>query len=81
MANKRRTKYVANTSEPEWQQSVTYQLPAGGLAGKFLEFTVWDYDKYNDNNCLGQVVLPLSGECFKPVFGRYRLDRARSSGF
>lgn len=62
--NKRRTKYVSNTANPEWHQTVDYLVDYAHLQSQFLEFTVWDYDKYNDNICLGQLILSLSSEFF-----------------
>ncbi len=60
--NKRRTKYIGNTSNPEWNQTVVYkELNVVDLSYYFLEFTVWDYDKFKENNFLGQVVLSLGG--------------------
>uniref|UniRef100_A0A0M3KC45 Protein piccolo (inferred by orthology to a human protein) n=1 Tax=Anisakis simplex TaxID=6269 RepID=A0A0M3KC45_ANISI len=60
VSNKRRTKFVPNTCDPVWNQTVEYMIPMQELYGHYLEFTVWDYDKINDNNSLGQVVISLS---------------------
>lgn len=61
--NKRRTKYIVETVDPDWQQTVVYKdIWPEQLAHYHLEFTVWDYDKFGQNLFLGQVVLPLAGE-------------------
>uniref|UniRef100_A0AC34PZ65 Uncharacterized protein n=1 Tax=Panagrolaimus sp. JU765 TaxID=591449 RepID=A0AC34PZ65_9BILA len=60
--NKRRTKYICNTTDPDWQQTVEYYLNYNELPNYYLEFTVWDYGKQQDkdNICLGQVFVSLS---------------------
>jgi Ca2+-dependent lipid-binding protein len=76
--NKRRTKYISNTSNPEWHQTVDYLVDYNQLQSHFLEFTVWDYDKYNDNICLGQLILSLSGKILEYHTYKYSF---RSSTF
>ena len=61
VSNKRRTKYIANTANPDWHQTVEYYLNYHDIPAYYLELTVWNYDKYNDNICLGQVNISLSG--------------------
>ncbi|VDM96010.1 unnamed protein product [Thelazia callipaeda] len=60
VANKRRTKFVPNTSNPVWDQTLEYSLQFDELFNHYLEFTVWDYHKFNDNNSLGQLIISLS---------------------
>uniref|UniRef100_A0A0N5AA04 C2 domain-containing protein n=1 Tax=Syphacia muris TaxID=451379 RepID=A0A0N5AA04_9BILA len=60
VCNKRRTKFVSNTADPVWNQIVEYNIPLRDLRSHYLEFTVWDYDRLNDNNSLGQVIISLS---------------------
>jgi Ca2+-dependent lipid-binding protein len=60
VSNKRRTKYISNTANPEWHQTVEYLVNFHDIPSYYLELTVWNYDKYNDNICLGQVNLSLS---------------------
>ncbi|VDP12280.1 unnamed protein product [Onchocerca flexuosa] len=60
VSSKRRTKFVPNTSDPVWDQTLEYTVPFHELYSHYLEFTVWDYDKLNDNNALGKVVISLS---------------------
>lgn len=60
--NKRRTKFIQSTCNPEWNQTVVYKdLNRSHLFSSYLEFTVWDYDRFESNEFLGQVVLSLSG--------------------
>ncbi|KAI6220813.1 hypothetical protein M3Y99_01590700 [Aphelenchoides fujianensis] len=59
VVNKRRTKYVSNRADPAWHETVNYLVSYEELPSHYLEFTVWDYDKYNDNICLGQLTLYL----------------------
>uniref|UniRef100_A0A915PES4 C2 domain-containing protein n=1 Tax=Setaria digitata TaxID=48799 RepID=A0A915PES4_9BILA len=60
VSSKRRTKFVPNTSDPVWDQTLEYTIPFRELYSHYLEFTVWDYDKFNDNNALGQLLINLS---------------------
>ncbi|KAL3981807.1 C2 domain family protein [Acanthocheilonema viteae] len=60
VSSKRRTKFVPNTSDPVWDQTLEYTVPFHELYSHYLEFTVWDYDKLNDNNALGKLVISLS---------------------
>ncbi|XP_035380869.1 protein piccolo isoform X2 [Electrophorus electricus] len=59
--NKRRTKYVQKTQNPEWNQTVIYKnIHLEQLKRKTLEVTVWDYDRYSSNDFLGEVLIDLS---------------------
>ncbi|KAE9548147.1 hypothetical protein FO519_008641, partial [Halicephalobus sp. NKZ332] len=60
--NKRRTKYICNTTDPQWHQTVEYYLSHHELQNYYLEFTVWDYGKEKEkgNVCLGQILVSLS---------------------
>ena len=61
--NKRRTKHIARTLNPEWHQTLVFQdVARGELQNKVLELTVWDYDRFKTNDFLGELVLELSGE-------------------
>ncbi|CAG9537370.1 unnamed protein product [Cercopithifilaria johnstoni] len=60
VSSKRRTKFVPNTSDPVWDQTLEYTIPFHELYSHYLEFTVWDYDRFNDNNALGKLVISLS---------------------
>ncbi|EFO23446.2 hypothetical protein LOAG_05037 [Loa loa] len=60
VSSKRRTKFVPNTSDPVWDQTLEYSVPFHDLYSHYLEFTVWDYDRLNDNNALGKLVISLS---------------------
>ena len=61
--NKRRTKHIARTLNPEWHQTLVFQdVARGELQNKVLELTVWDYDRFKANDFLGELILELSGE-------------------
>ena len=60
--NKRRTRYVQSTSEPEWHQTLVFMnLTRQQLASQTLELTVWDYDRFKTHDFLGELSLNMSG--------------------
>ncbi|VDO10639.1 unnamed protein product [Haemonchus placei] len=61
VSNKRRTRFVPCSTNPEWNQIVEWQVSPLALASLFLEFSVWDYDRLSENNALGQVIVSLAG--------------------
>ncbi|VDM61439.1 unnamed protein product [Angiostrongylus costaricensis] len=65
VSNKRRTRFVPCSTNPEWNQIVEWQVLPMALSSVFLEFSVWDYDRVTENNALGQVTISLAGECCK----------------
>ncbi|KRX99041.1 Uncharacterized protein T4E_11158 [Trichinella pseudospiralis] len=59
--NKRRTKFIARSNNPVWNQTVVYKdLNLEQALGKMLEFTVWSYDRFKQNTFLGKVIINLS---------------------
>uniref|UniRef100_A0A0K0DC62 PDZ domain-containing protein n=1 Tax=Angiostrongylus cantonensis TaxID=6313 RepID=A0A0K0DC62_ANGCA len=60
VSNKRRTRFVPCSTNPEWNQIVEWQVSPIALSSLFLEFSVWDYDRVTENNALGQVTISLS---------------------
>ncbi|XP_072922578.1 protein piccolo isoform X2 [Hemitrygon akajei] len=59
--NKRRTKHVQKSLNPEWNQTVIYKnISMEQLKKKTLEVTVWDYDRISSNDFLGEVLIDLS---------------------
>ncbi|XP_053108815.1 protein piccolo isoform X2 [Hemicordylus capensis] len=59
--NKRRTKYMQKSLNPEWNQTVIYKnISMEQLKKKTLEVTVWDYDRFSSNDFLGEVLIELS---------------------
>ncbi|XP_038667918.1 protein piccolo isoform X4 [Scyliorhinus canicula] len=59
--NKRRTKHVQKSINPEWNQTVIYKsISMEQLKKKTLEVTVWDYDRFSSNDFLGEVLIDLS---------------------
>jgi len=64
--NKRRTKHIARTLNPEWNETVTFpNVHYEELRNKTLEVTVWDYDRFKANDFLGEVVIDFSGKCLR----------------
>ncbi|WAR25534.1 PCLO-like protein, partial [Mya arenaria] len=63
--NKRRTKHIARTLNPEWHETSTFpNVHREELRNKTLEVTVWDYDRFKANDFLGEVVIDFSEEAF-----------------
>ncbi|XP_053377272.1 uncharacterized protein LOC123529489 [Mercenaria mercenaria] len=63
--NKRRTKHIARTLNPEWNETVVFpDVHIEELRNKTLEVTVWDYDRFKANDFLGEVVIDFSEESF-----------------
>lgn len=63
--NKRRTKHVLKSLNPEWNCTVVYpNVHQEELKYKTLEFTVWDWDRFKSNDFLGMVKVELKdGAC------------------
>jgi hypothetical protein len=61
--NKRRTKHVLKTLNPEWNCTVVYpNVHKEELQYKTLEFTLWDWDRFKSNDFLGMVKVELRGK-------------------
>jgi len=61
--NKRRTRYVQGSCEPEWHQTLVFMnLTRKQLVSQTLELTVWDYDRFKTHDFLGEVSLNMSGK-------------------
>jgi len=61
--NKRRTRYVQSSCEPEWHQTLVFMnLTRQQLTSQTLELTVWDYDRFKTHDFLGEVSLNMSGK-------------------
>ncbi|XP_018353863.1 PREDICTED: regulating synaptic membrane exocytosis protein 2 isoform X8 [Trachymyrmex septentrionalis] len=59
--SKKRTKTVANTNDPRWNETFVYKgVRRSELRKRALEITVWDYAKYEANDFLGEAVLELA---------------------
>ncbi|XP_049698580.1 regulating synaptic membrane exocytosis protein 2 isoform X1 [Helicoverpa armigera] len=89
--SKRRTKTLANTLEPRWNQNFIYcGIRITDIKRRTLEVTVWDLNRYGPNDFLGEVLLDLdtivmnhepTWYTLKPheemgSFSRYREDEA-----
>ncbi|XP_039275187.1 regulating synaptic membrane exocytosis protein 2-like, partial [Nilaparvata lugens] len=59
--SKRRTKTLANTNDPKWNQSFIYtSVRRADLKLRIVEVTVWDYVRFGANDFLGEVLVELS---------------------
>ncbi|XP_043284351.1 uncharacterized protein Rim isoform X2 [Venturia canescens] len=58
--SKRRTKTLANTNDPKWNQSFIYNMRRSELRHRSVEITVWDLVKYGANDFLGEVIIDLA---------------------
>ncbi|XP_028968734.1 regulating synaptic membrane exocytosis protein 1 [Galendromus occidentalis] len=59
--SKRRTKTIAASDEPYWNQTFIYSpLRRSDLMQRALEVTVWDYDRYGANDFLGETIVDLA---------------------
>lgn len=71
LENKRRSKHISRTLNPQWHQTVMFQnLHREELKNKMLEITVWDYDRFKTNDFLGEVIIDLSGSYYVKYRGR-----------
>ncbi|VDM03502.1 unnamed protein product [Schistocephalus solidus] len=58
----RQVKYIPNTLEPEWQQTVVFMnCLKRTLKKRVLEVTMWDFDRLKMNDFMGQAIIHLSG--------------------
>ncbi|CAH2989998.1 unnamed protein product [Chilo suppressalis] len=58
--SKRRTKTLANTLEPRWNQTFVYcGIRITDIKKRTLEVTVWDLNRLGPNDFLGEVLLDL----------------------
>ncbi|XP_041361301.1 regulating synaptic membrane exocytosis protein 2-like isoform X3 [Gigantopelta aegis] len=59
--SKRRTKTIANTIEPTWNQTfIYYAVKESDMRDRLLEITVWDYDRIGASDFLGEVLIDLT---------------------
>ncbi|XP_075236825.1 rab3 interacting molecule isoform X2 [Lycorma delicatula] len=59
--SKRRTKTLASTNDPKWNQNFIYtSIRRADLKLRIVEITVWDYVRYGANDFLGEVLVELS---------------------
>ena len=62
-----------NSCQPQWNQSFIYSgIRPPELRSRFLEVTVWDYDRFGSNEFLGEINLDLgataSGNNDEPIW-------------
>ncbi|KAH9498275.1 Regulating synaptic membrane exocytosis protein 2 [Bulinus truncatus] len=59
--SKRRTKTVASTIDPTWNQTFIYcPVKESDMHERLLEITVWDYDRVGASEFLGEVLIDLT---------------------
>lgn len=59
--SKKRTKPLANTNDPRWDQTFVYNgIRWSELRQRALEITVWDYGRYGANDFIGESVIALA---------------------
>jgi Ca2+-dependent lipid-binding protein len=59
--SKRRTKTVAGTLEPKWNQTFIYSpMKRSDLENSSLEITVYDYDRIGSGEYVGEVRIQIS---------------------
>lgn len=76
--NKRRTKYIPRTLDPQWHQTLVFMgIPRDELRNRKLEITVWDFDRFKPNDFLGQIVFDLAGrtdnKCFSLCYSKIKI--------
>lgn len=60
LQSKRRTKTVLRTLSPVWNQTFMYVVKNQKFQGRSLEITLWDYDRTESNEFIGEVLIDLS---------------------
>lgn len=61
--SKRRTKTIASTCDPSWNQTfMYYPIKESDFRDHILEVTLWDYNKHGASQFMGEV-----GSTLKPV--------------
>ncbi|CAB3238482.1 unnamed protein product [Arctia plantaginis] len=79
--SKRRTKTLANTLEPRWNQTFVYcGIRITDIKKRTLEVTVWDLNRYGPNDFLGEVLLDLDNVVMNHEPNWYTLKPHEESG-
>ncbi|KPI93283.1 Regulating synaptic membrane exocytosis protein 2 [Papilio xuthus] len=80
--SKRRTKTLANTLEPRWNQTFVYcGIRIADIKKRALEVTVWDLNRYGPNDFLGEVLLDLDSVLMNHEPNWYLLKTHEDIGF
>ncbi|KAI8764624.1 regulating synaptic membrane exocytosis protein 2 isoform X3, partial [Biomphalaria glabrata] len=73
--SKRRTKTVASTIDPTWNQTFIYcPVKESDMHERLLEITVWDYDRVGASEFLGEVLIDLTTANLNDEPYWYQLD-------
>ncbi|GBM21548.1 Phosphatidylinositol 4-phosphate 3-kinase C2 domain-containing subunit alpha [Araneus ventricosus] len=76
---KRKTKIVSKSCHPTFMEMLVYNLPLEVVRHKALHVSVWDYDRVQENEFLGAVLIPLNYDLSKEITQWYSLGQFNSS--
>ncbi|GIY61531.1 phosphatidylinositol 4-phosphate 3-kinase C2 domain-containing subunit alpha [Caerostris darwini] len=76
---KRKTKIVSKSCHPTFMEMLVYNLPLEVVRHKALHVSVWDYDRVQENEFLGAVLIPLTYDLSKEITQWYSLGQFNSS--
>ncbi|KAG8182177.1 hypothetical protein JTE90_017128 [Oedothorax gibbosus] len=72
---KRKTKIVSKNCHPTFMEMLVYNLPLDVVRHKGLHVSVWDYDRVQENEFLGAVLIPLTHDLSKETIQWYPLGQ------
>eukprot|EP00794_Sanderia_malayensis_P011864 gene11864-13098_t len=74
LQSKRRTKTALRTLSPKWNLTFMYSIKHPKLHERSIEFTIWDYDRLEPNEFLGEVVIDMHDACLDGLAHWYPLN-------
>lgn len=72
---KRKTKIVSKNCHPTFMEMLVYNLPLDVVRHKALHVSVWDYDRVQENEFLGAVLIPLTHDLSRETTQWYPLGQ------
>lgn len=72
---KRKTKIVSKNCHPTFMEMLVYNLPLDVVRHKALHVSVWDYDRVQENEFLGAVLIPLTHDLSREITQWYPLGQ------